>query len=520
MDRMAVASAIMTACLFSLASAARAQDSVGDAIAELESAASQPASYAQGRPFTAEQASCPETVIFFLMRKARLATGGSALEIGDELDKWRAVAQDRKRKVDATWLSPAKFSRGRAVYGDYLKEAADALRKRGSTDALRKHNATVAQDKLRAAARAWRDPLLRDFLQALVEMMGHKGNLPRAEELLAKCIAAAPHVAAFHQCRSIVLQAMNRPLDALEEAILVVHLQSDSRDAVWMLAQAVKNTPGSDIKSTPYLRAKAVLQAYDPKSITSSGTYSSPINKPLLAFPVRNLLMPGKGWSGGYNAILPTPPYDRLVFRQAVAVPVAANRLLVDEKAVDGALEVMLQLPDGRFVPATRRGTSFSGGGSANRPPLTVLQVNDVTFTPLTGDKTTKPDASAPASLYLAESYREMGAGMSTVKAKLALDKDELAMKTRLLPGQASAPLVTRDGVLAGFAMAKTDIAADDGGPDTFIPLKDLAALLEASRKYSSGGMSYSPLKRTLKPREVKGHAFLVQIIAAEGPEK
>ena len=128
-------------------------------------------------PFTIQQATFPETVIFTLMRKLPLVEGTTAADTRKEIETWRAFAHDRKRKVDDAWLAPQEFKRRRDLFTSHLKDAQELRPKgaprrrdgqgcRGPSQREERQHAKVMQ-----AAVVWGDPLLRDFLTGVAELL-------------------------------------------------------------------------------------------------------------------------------------------------------------------------------------------------------------------------------------------------------------------------------------------------------------------------------------------------------------
>jgi tetratricopeptide (TPR) repeat protein len=511
---------------------------------------------ARSLPFSPSKATLPDTAAYYCMR----GMAGSSASLDDSranLQKYLIMAQDHKRRGarEDEWITSDQFRRLRGLYVQRLKEASEALNPKANTPtgkvatplsaaantALQKVEQKKAEaecmKKLNQAAMGWQDPAIRSFLMGLVYMQsknpeGKNDKLGLAEACFRECIAIEPHVAGFHQARGEAFSEMGRSRDAVAEFAMVVRLLPNSTLASDRLNAAMIKAQGVDITSPEYLQAKEVVEQHQ-GSISSGGSGSlSGRSGNVWLMPVKS----GGGWPATglsttgapagilpsntkENLALPTPPYDRLLFRQALAVPVGKNTLLVDGDALKDVLleglthtllEVKVQIDDRTL--ATAKVSKI--GGDKNNLPLAVLTVSGYEFTPLGGDKTTKFKIPMSAHLYAANAYEEMGQTVRQVDFKVKVPDANGGPKIdeKVLPGETAAAVVSDDGVLAGFLGGKTDVSAEGGGANVFYPLKDILPLI-GSRSRASGGLggsTASPLK------QAPGKCFLVHIVLGE----
>ncbi len=196
----------------------------------------------------------------------------------------------------------------------------------------------------------------------------------------------------------------------------------------------------------------------------------------------------GKGWTVQGKLGLPTPPYDRLEFLQAVGVPIGKDSLLVDAAVLKDALEITVQIDEHTLAAAKVKKV----GGDRGGPPLAVLTVSGYEFTPVEGSKSTTLKTPAAAEIYAANAFEEMGQTIREVKLKVRSlgEAQSGKFEQHLLAGECAAPVVTDDGILIGFLAGKTDVGADDGGPNNFYPLRDLLSLISQSSSGTAGASS------------------------------
>ena len=228
-----------------------------------------------------------------------------------------------------------------------------------------------------------------------------------------------------------------------------------------------------------------------------------------------------RAWRSGTKA-LPTPPYDRLEFRQAIAVPLGKQALVVDAEAVDGALDVFVKI-GGKFVPA--RGTRSYYSTTRARPPISIVFLPEYEVTPI---KTVMDEGAAkagPCKAYAVGTFAEMGPEVRMAPGKFTpgskKGKDGGKTDVKLLPGEATSPILTADGALAGFITGKIDVTVDGGGGGKFVSLKtsDIANIIRraASSRISSGSYGgYTLAKREVTPQKAEGKTFLVYSVFGE----
>ena len=465
----------------------------------------------------------PESIIFMLMRNLDATPpGDKANDLRKQIEQWQIAAHDRKRKTTGKWYTPGDFTRRRQAYTRRLAEANDFAKQaraiRGDTakeKAERSALETEANRHLVDAARAWPDSLIRYFLTGIAYYRSK--SYQQAISAFGECCRQAPRVAAFHQGYGMALMDANRQTDGLASFIRALQLQPDSHDALEMVIKGMQAVPGSQTRSVPYQRAVKLRRLYADTSAPRSG---SSYNRGT------RWLMPQKGssYSRGWTdreGTLPTPPYDRLVFMQAVGVPVAKDTLLVDESIVKNALAVFIQIDETTIVPAAgRRTTSYrSYRTTPASVPLTTVRVEGHAFTPAVGAEPPKPAAGADVVLYGLGVFEEMGSEVRAVPARIATVADDGAIKITeaLSAGDATGPILTPQGRLLGFIAGKTDATGTNGGPDVTIQYAQIAPLIEKLQKASRSYSGYGRVKRQqAQPAPAGGKFFTVHAIFSE----
>jgi len=485
-----------------------------------------------------ERATRPEPLVFLCMRSL---AASSSTNVGDELrqqiEQYRAMCHDRKRKGEADWIGPGDFLRRRQVFAAHLKEARDLVRqansnrvptpKQTAAEALaqRRKLEVLAFGKMQQAARAWADPLLQRFLLGVAEVEWRDPK--QAEELFRSCIDDLPLVAAFHQGLGLALQQSDRPLEALTEFIQMLELRPDSPDGLKLLKDAMAKVPGSQTKAPAYVSAEEFVKQWGESS--GSGGIVAPGG---LGGGFGGLggkagagiawLLPGKP-AAIKDETLPELPYDRLFTRQAVGVPIGDKTLMVDKAVLDDALELFVQIDAKTIVPAsTRKVTSF---GKIKEPPLVLVSVEGYGFTPAEADEKAKFAVGDKVTAYGLGLYESMGGAVRQAGGKIESVAAEgtLKLSVTLAPGEAAGPVVTSDGKLAGFLAGKTDVRAENGGPDAMIPLADAAALIKQAKKGSSyGGQNLygRAVRKAPASRPATGRFFIVYALCGEKFEK
>jgi len=477
-----------------------------------------PALALKDRPFSFEHATRPEPIVFIWMRNlGNLPDSENVTEFRRQLDGWQTAAKDRKRQTAPNrWVIPKDFAGARQNVEAALKEAKDFYRKAkslyGDTPKVkeeRKKHETSGMEKLKQAAQIWTDPVLRGFLTGVIcnQMQDYR----QAEPMFRLACQEGSRVAAFQQGLSKSLMGQERYTEALAAALKALALQPDSRDALQLVRDAAKKVPGTDLKSPVYIEATGVLAQYTEPEVQPSAGGGS-----IYSLRRTTWLMPGAALTVAEDT-LPVPAYDRLTFRQGVAVPVTDSYLAVDPLVLKDAVEVFVQIDSKTIVPARmkRGGAAVS---AKNAPPLEVLFVPGYTFTPVLGKDSPKLSKGAAVKVYGLAFFEEMGGnvreGKTTVKDAAADGTFQLA--EGLLPGEGAGPVFTEGGQLAGFLVGKTDPYTENGGPDKAITLAQIAPLikLSAPKAYDS---SYGRAKRTVTNQTAVGTVFVVY---ATVPEK
>jgi len=456
----------------------------------------------------------PESHAFLAMRQlAGAAAGMSTYELRQQIKQWQIKTHDRERKFVNRWVSPRDMERAREEFSARLgktRELLTKIRRAGSTTAAGR----AAQGRYRRglsvlyreAAQVWPDVLMRDFLMAVSHLEGLNYN--GALQAFNRCIAAAPRVAAFRQGKALALAGRNRKIEALAAYLEVLHLQPNSRDAYDMVRQAMTDTPGELMTDPTYVLAKEIIGLYEEprsKSYSYGGT---------------TWLMPGRAWKAR-EFMLPTPPYDRLVFRQAIGVPVSKHALLVDKAALADALETFVTIQPGVVVPAKVQRTSTWGMKKAPAP-LALVIVEDFEFTPLKADAAAQVTRKQVLTVYGLGVYEEMGTEVRRMSAFVEEVGPDgmLGLSRKLAPGETVGPVVTKDGHLVGFLDGKTDAMVDGGGTDRFIPVAEVADLVKQAARTRSYFGGYSRVKRKIIPKPAAGRFFVVHVTAAEGQKR
>jgi hypothetical protein len=468
------------------------------------------------RPTGPEAYIRPESHVFLEMREqAALGAGAANFAAGEKIKTWQAKVHDSERRVGARWMSPKDCEHQRDEFKDKLAKAsglASKIRQTGSASSGGKADQAKLRrslsEEFRLAARLWPDPLLSDFLEALAYLEGQ--NTAEALRGFRACAVTAPRVAAFRQGQAIALGLRDERMDALAAALEALQLQPDSRDAFDLANETLMTTPGKFTLEPACVLAKSIVDQYDP-----------PAKGSVIARTGISWLMPGRAWVSREN-LLPTPPYERLTFRQAVGIPAGPNALLVDRSAMKDALEVFVAVDAKTLVPAhiVPGGSNVAVKGK-EPPPVDLIAVEDLTFTPL--EEVEEGAAGGGKGVQVTGAsvgiFEEMGSELRPLAGTLdaGAGEGDAKLTARLAPGEVTAPVITKDGHLMGFLEGRTDAMADGGGPDRFIPVSLADDLIKrAARPLGSSG-GYARVKRKVVAKPAPGQFFLVYITAADG---
>jgi hypothetical protein len=314
-------------------------------------------------------------------------------------------------------------------------------------------------------------------------------------------------VAAFHQGYAMSLLGLDRPLDAMDQCLQVLRLQPDSADVVSALCKAMAAVKGNQTTTDVYKQAAKALRDYtDPVAKAATGTIS--------------WAMPGKSVSSK-DGSLPVMTFDRLVFRQAIAVPIAEHVLLVDRQLVDRSLEqdlvdVFVRIDDKTIVRGKL--SKIVGGTMAAKAdsPFAVVTVDDCIFTPVSIDEKIGLATGQSVTIEGLSIFEEMGAKPRTISADVKrVGEDETGLSNWLAPGEAAGPIFLSENGIVGFVAGKTDVTLESGGPDKIIPIADVAAAAKKSKQYRAS-FSSGQVKRKVTPVDVKGNTFIVYVTAGE----
>ncbi|MGC9454076.1 MAG: hypothetical protein ACP5HU_04355 [Phycisphaerae bacterium] len=461
---------------------------------------------------TAADATRPEPMLFVLMRRLQNTPAGTeSYSLRRQIRQFQIMAHDRKRKVGGQWVDPDYFKRAREAFAETLDEANELDRSigrvRGDTPADEAERLRIRQQaatRYRSAARQWPDPLLQKFLMGVAEL--YAGNHSRAESFFDACIAELPQVAGFHQGRTLALQGARRYDEALRAAMDTLRLQPESPQALALVAGAMENIPGAETDRPPYTDAREMLEEYEDVDETVSR-----------ASREMRWLMPGlrRDWNVRSETSMPELPYDRLYVRQAVAVPVAEQFVLVDAEVVEGAEEVFLQTADGRLFGCDA--ARISTFGQQSLPPLRVLAVADASFTPADVAEAVVEDQDL--TVRACDAFGQMSSDVREFRTRIKGENDTLKPTVELLPGESGSPVLTDDGKLAAFLTGRTDPAEDNGGPGRVVPPDEIRELLDASRmriRRGGFGFGHSVAKRNAEPVALEGQAFVVMGLFGE----
>jgi len=465
----------------------------------------------------------PEPIIYMYMRAlAAVPPGKESIRLRKQIDLWRIHAHDRLRKAGKKWIGPKDYIRHRKKFVELLGES-EKLRKLGGRTrryssskppppltAKQKRYRYEAIEKLYMAGRSWADPPMQFFLVGIAQM--HARKFDRAETAFKLGIKQAPLLGGLHQGLGLAYAKQYKYLSALEGFLEAIRLNPDSAEALHLIRETMALVPGRSIKSALYRRAVEVVAPYTtpPRTKTTSSYRASYVE----------WLMPEGGRSKSWRVAettMPTPPYDRLEFRQAVGVPLGKHTLVVDAKVAMGAMDVFVRI-DGAFVPCTVGRSSYSS--RKGRPKIAIIYLTDRELTPVKVPTKEQPAKAGPCTTYALGIFGQMKQKIreATGTFKPGVEKKPGSTSCKLLPGESTSPVLSADGSLVGFVSGKTTVALDGGGPDKFISLEEVSSTIKraVSSRTRSSRRSYSAAKREFTPEPVKGKTFVVYSILGE----
>jgi hypothetical protein len=331
-----------------------------------------------------------------------------------------------------------------------------------------------------------------------------------AEAHFRHCCQAEPLVAAFHQGRGFALAGLKRPLPVLAEFVAAVGLRDDNYELLQTLETAMKDVPGAKTSQAVYLQAQAMLDRYEPPK------------SPYHSYGGTPWMMPGRQWQWRDDQAF-TPPYDRVVTRQTIGVPIADNVLVVDEEAIRSADLLYVEIAPGQVVYAEplQRGVGYSTTARA-AAPLTGIKVYDAAFTPLEMEKLADPKKGQELSLKTVNCYRQMGTAIrSTISSVGEATEKTIELKSSLQPGESvGAAFAGEDFV--GFVSGRTDFEAEDFGKSSLFKAVDVAAAIDPIKRalrYSGSNRFGRPALKADAPKlQAQGKVFLVHILVGEKP--
>ena len=465
----------------------------------------------------------PEPIIYMYMRALSVAQAGQeSARLRKQVDLWRVHAHDRLRKAGKQWLDPKDFIRHRKKFVELLAEAEKLNKLGGRTrryssskpppplTAKQKRYKYQALENLYQAGRSWADPPMQHFLVGIAQM--HARKFDRAETSFKLGIKQTPLLAGLHQGLGLACAKQYKYLSALEAFIETLRLKPDSAEALHLIKETMKLVPGRSIKSALYRRAVEAVAPYTtpPRTKTTSSYRASYVE----------WLMPEGGKSKSWRVsetTMPTPPYDRMEFRQAVGVPLGKHTLVVDALVAEGAMDIFVRI-DGAFVPCKVGRSSYS---SRKGPPkIAIVYLTERELTPLKIPTKEKPAKGGPCTVHALGLFGQMKQNIRKASGtfKPGGEKKPGSASCRLLPGESTSPVLSADGGLVGFLAGKTTVALDGAGPDKFISLEDVSSTIKRamSSRTSSGRRSYSAAKREFTPKPAEGKTFVVYSILGE----
>ncbi len=459
------------------------------------------------------QVTLPDAALFVTARQLE-ALAGTGEDLGDlerRVGQWRAHTHDRRRKVGPEWLTTKQQRHRRDTFLKGLKAGEELARKgryiRGSRPgdlARKKLFKKQADAALARAAAAWPDNTLRDFLAAVVDLQSDR--VGQAGARFRRCVQADPLVAAFHQGHGLALIKGERQVRALEEFIACVQLRDDTYTSLDLVTDGMKAVPGHLLKQPIFAKAKELAGRYQPPK-SARKRYGSDID----------WLLPGR-IRRSRNQALFALPYDRLIARQALAVPIGKQGLLaVDRAAIKDADLIYVAISPGVMSRAVLLRSSSSRSGGSDVPLATIL-VPNVDFTPVDLTKLAAPTPGQSFTTRSVNLYRQMGTGVRRCPVRVA--PDGRTTKPALLPGEPTGLLFSGEE-LAGFLTGRADHEQKDFGTSVLLKPADVAAWAKRVTRSGRYGSSYQrgpTLKKGAPRTSADGAMFVIHVLVGEKP--
>ncbi|MBS3733467.1 MAG: tetratricopeptide repeat protein [Phycisphaerae bacterium] len=468
--------------------------------------------------FDPETVALPQSYVFHLLRRLdETPAGAPRRRLAEQIEQWRIYVHDQRRHVDGRWLTREQLAERREAF-ERTRDEAEALiasfrhRRRDTwrRDKIRKDydKWQAALAKFQEAVKYWPDRRIGAFLKARVHLEAEQYKTAAVH--FDSCRQDCPFVAGFAQGYGRALLKLERYEDALSAYVRVLRLWPGSVEAIYLLHDGLKQTPGGLMETPAFKQAKALLNEYvEPRQRRRHSRRQT------------TWLMPGDGsWTTTRQQLLPTPPADRLIVRQGIAVPVTENVLMVDASVVGEQKRVQIRLAPGHIVSGYVRRRSVGFGARAAAPVVAFVTLDGYTFRPLPRELSEPPEARSPVTLYGLSLHAEMGRSVRVIDTTVReADEDGgLTLGKSLLPGEAAGVVLTPSGTLVGMMAGRTDPMAPGGGPIQAIDGGHLTEVLENVERGSRAYVRYGRVDRKgdAPDRPVAGRAFVVYAVEPE----
>jgi tetratricopeptide (TPR) repeat protein len=460
----------------------------------------------------------PETMIFRLQRRMAVASGAAKGKWSSQLNKYRALAHDKRRKFNGQWYDPKVFTLRRKRYIETLDQAKQAFKKVKKESAkkkltqneqsLNRRCKAAGYKKLRVAAEVWTDPQVRMFLLGIVAM--DEEDYSQAEQLFTQCVQKNPEVAVFHQGLGEAFRRHEKYIEALRSFLTTEALMPGSKDALQLLSAALRAAPGELRQTAPFIKATQRLEEAGyvaPKKRSKNSSQSSRGTTIVWLFPNNRISQ--------REHTLPIPPMDRVVIRQGIAVPISKHKLLIDRQVVEEAAAIRIQIKPGEYI--TLDAKDFKVRKDENSSGLfSLLEVDDVEFTPV-DIASDLPPADEAVMAYAVDFLAEMGSKPRSGPLRLQMQEDVVTPSLGTLAGEAAAPVFDRKDALLGFLAGRTDWKSDDENKVFFPiqPWEEAITKLRTKKRRRSRRNRGAP-KEPKEPKKVDGSTFLVRALHQE----